>query len=153
MTSRILCVILLTLLMTLGGLEAVAQKSASGHTSNNGEMVNTLLSPMTKQLKLTPEQQLQIETIARAEYRRSQALIFRLNQMTSELDREQLKETFDEDKVRALAAEAGEVMAEIIVVKLRVKTKVMALLTPQQKGIVEQQLRLNKERSDAPPIY
>lgn len=60
--------------------------------------------------------------------------------MTAELDKEQLKETFDEDKVRTLATQAGQVMAEFIVVKLRVKTKVMALLTPGQKAIVEQQL-------------
>jgi Spy/CpxP family protein refolding chaperone len=153
MASRILAVIVLTSVMALGGVEAVAQKSASGHASRNGEVVNTLLTPMTEQLKLTSEQQSQIETIARAEYVRSEALIFKLNHVTAELDKEQLKETFDEAKVRALAAQAGQIMAEFIVVKLRVKTKVMALLTPGQKAIVEQQLRLNKERSDAPPIY
>jgi len=152
MASRILAVIVLTSVIALGGVEAVAQKSASGHASND-EVVNTLLMPMTEQLKLTSEQQSQIETIARAEYVRSEALIFKLNHVTAELDREQLKETFDEDKVRTLAAQAGQIMAEIIVVKLRVKTKVMALLTPGQKAIVEQQLRLNKERSDATPIY
>lgn len=152
MASRIMAVILLTLFMALGGVEVVAQKSASATTSRNGEVVNALLAPMTEQLKLTPEQQSQIETIARTEYVRSEALIFRLNQMTADLDREQLKETFDEDKVRALAAQAGHVMAEIIVVKLRMKNKVMALLTPVQKAIVEQQLRLNKERSDVQAI-
>ena len=153
MASRIQTIILLTSLMTLGGVEAIAQKSSAADTSRNGELVNSLLAPMTEQLKLTPEQLSQIESIAQTEYVRGQALVSRLNQMTAELDKEQLKETFDEDKVRALAAQAGEVMAEIIVVKLRVKTKVMALLTPAQKAIVEQQLRLNKETNDTSPIY
>ena len=153
MASRILAGIVLTSLMVLSGVEAVAQKLASGNTSRNGEVVSAILAPLTEQLKLTPEQETQIETIARAEYARSETLIYRLNRMTAELDEEQLKETFDEDKVRALAAQAGQVMAEIIVVKLRVKTKVMALLTPGQKAIIAQQLRLNKERSDGTPIY
>lgn len=153
MASRILAVILLISLIALSGADAVAQKLAPGHASRNGEVVNTLLAPMTEQLKLTPEQQSQIETIARTEYVRSEALILRLNQMTAELDKEQLKETFDEDKVRTLATQAGQVMADLIVVKLRVKTKVMALLTPGQKAIVEHQLRLNKETRGATPIY
>jgi Spy/CpxP family protein refolding chaperone len=153
MPSRIQTIILLTSLMTLGGIEAMAQKSLSADTSGNGELVNSLLAPMTEQLRLTPEQQSQIEAIAQNDYVRGQALVFRLNQMTAELDREQLKESFDEDKVRALASQAGQLMAEIIVVKLRVKTKVIALLTPGQKAIVEQQLLLNRKTNDASPIY
>jgi Spy/CpxP family protein refolding chaperone len=153
MPSRIQTIILLTSLMTLGGIEAMAQKSLSADTSGNGELVNSLLAPMTEQLRLTPEQQSQIEAIAQNDYVRGQALVFRLNQMTAELDREQLKESFDEDKVRALAAQAGQLMAEIIVVKLRVKTKVIALLTPGQKAIVEKQLLLNRKTNDASPIY
>ena len=81
MSLRILAVILLTSLMSLGGVEAVAQKSASGDTPRNGEVVNSLLAPATDQLKLTPEQQSQIETIARAEYVRSEALFVRLNKI------------------------------------------------------------------------
>jgi Spy/CpxP family protein refolding chaperone len=153
MPSRIQTIILLTSLMTLGGIEAMAQKSLSADTSGNGELVNSLLAPMTEQLRLTPEQQSQIEAIAQNDYVRGQALVFRLNQMTAELDREQLKESFDEDKVRALASQAGQLMAEIIVVKLRVKTKVIALLTPGQKAIVEKQLLLNRKTNDASPIY
>jgi Spy/CpxP family protein refolding chaperone len=133
MASRILAVIVLTSVMALRGVEAVAQKPASGHASKNGEVVNTLLMPMTEQLKLTSEQQSQIETIARAEYVRSEALIFELNHVIAELDKVQLKEPFDEDKVRTLTAQTGQIMAEIIVVKLRVKTKVMAFLTPGRK--------------------
>ena len=57
MASRIQTIILLTSLMTLSGVEAIAQKSSSANTSGNGELVNSLLAPMTEQLKLTPEQQ------------------------------------------------------------------------------------------------
>ena len=73
--------------------------------------------------------------------------------MTAALDEEQLKENFDEDRVLALAAQGGQAMTEMAVIKLRMKSKVFALLTPAQKSLVEQQLRLNRERGEAIPLY
>ena len=55
--------------------------------------------------------------------------------------------------MRALAAQAGQALAEITVMKLRVKAEVVALLTPEQKALVEQQLRLRASRGEAPSLY
>lgn len=132
---------------------AAGATAAAGQQAKTGQLLDALFAPITDQLNLTPEQQAQIEAIANAEFVRSEALILRLNEVTAYLDEEQLKETFDEDRVRALAAQGGHVMTEIAVVKLRVKAKVFALLTPEQKALVVQQLRLNRERSEGVSLY
>lgn len=132
---------------------AAGATAAAGQQAKTGQLLDALFAPITDQLNLTPEQQAQIEAIANAEFVRSEALILRLNEVTAYLDEEQLKETFDEDRVRALAAQGGHVMTEIAVVKLRVKAKVFALLTPEQKALVVQQLRLNRERSEGVLLY
>ena len=93
------------------------------------------------------------EEIAGAEYVRSETLLRTFNEVTAALDAEQLKETFDEDRVRALAAQGGQAMTEMAVIKLRVKARVFALLTPAQKALVAQQLRLNRERGGGVSLY
>jgi Spy/CpxP family protein refolding chaperone len=154
MASQILSLIFAASLMMAGAVRADARQSgAADGASRPGQWVNALFDPITDQLSLTPEQQAHIEGVASAEYARSEALLRRLNEATAALDEEQLKETFDEDRVRALAAQAGQAMTEITVVKLRMKARVFALLTPAQKALVEQQLRLNKERGEPVPLY
>lgn len=154
MTQRILSVALFVSLMIAGTASSDArQLSAGGAAPEYGPLVKSLFEPITDQLNLTPQQLALIEQIAGAEYVRGEALMQRLNEVTAALDEEQLKEDFDEDRVRALAAQGGQAMTEMAVIKLRVKARVMALLTPAQKALVEQQLRLNKERGTAVTLY
>jgi hypothetical protein len=44
-------------------------------------------------------------------------------------------------------------MAEMTLIKLRVKACVTALLTPAQRALVKQQLRLNRERGESLTLY
>lgn len=154
MTLRILAlfVFALSLLTTVSAQGAEPQSNAADDP-RPGELVDSLFSPITDQLNLTPEQRAQIEAIAAPEYARGEALMLRLNRVTAELDEEQSKETFDEDRVRALASQAGQAMAEMTVIKLRVKAKVTALLTPEQRALVEEHLRLNRERDGGLSLY
>lgn len=139
--------------MLLGYGAEVDAQSTSADAAKPGQWVDVLFSPITDQLNLTPAQQAQIESIADAEFVRSQTLIRRLSEITAKLDEEQLKETFDEDGVRALAAQAGQTLTELTVSKLRVKSKVVALLTPEQRALVEQQLLLHAGKGEAPSLY
>lgn len=146
--------LIFTALLLLGyGVEADAQQLGPTDAPKPGQWVDVLFSPITDQLNLTPAQQAQIESIANAEFARSQTLMRRLSEITAKLDEEQLKETFDEDGVRALAAQAGQALTELTVSKLRVKSKVVALLTPEQRALVEQQLLLRAGRGEAPSLY
>jgi Spy/CpxP family protein refolding chaperone len=154
MTSRIPSLVFAASLMITGVARSEAQQlSDAGGASKYGQWVNALFDPVTDQLNLTPEQQARIEEVASAEYAKSETPLRRLGEVTAALDEEQLKENFDEDRVRALAAQGGQAMTELAVIKLRMKSKVFALLTPAQKSLVEQQLRLNRERGEAIQLY
>ncbi len=154
MSERILSLVFASWLMFGGAVYVDArQLSAADGASKYGQWVNALFDPVTDQLGLTPEQQSHIEEVASAEYAKSEAPLRRLSEVTAALDEEQLKEAFDEDRVRALAAQGGQAMTEMAVIKLRMKAKVFALLTPAQRAVVEQQLRLNKERGAAVSLY
>lgn len=153
MTPRILSLVFAVLLLAAGGARADAQQLSLNDDNGPGRLIDALFSPITDQLNLTQEQRAQIESIAAPEYARGGALLVRLNRVTAELDEEQSKETFDEDRVRALASQAGQAMAEMTVIKLRVKAKVTALLTPAQRAVVEQQLRLSREQGEGLTLY
>jgi Spy/CpxP family protein refolding chaperone len=153
MAARILALIFAAFLLTAAGAEAKAQQPSPDDASKNSRLLDALFAPITDRLNLTQEQQAQIESVGVAESARGEALLLRLNRLTAELDEEQSKETFDEDRVRDLAAQAGHVMAEMTVIKLRVKARVFALLTPVQRALVEEQLRLSRERDEALSLY
>lgn len=154
MAQRILSIVLFVSLMMAGTATSDAwQLSAVGDAPEYRQLVKSLFGPIADQLNLTPQQLVLIEQIAGAEYVRGETLMQRFNEVTAALDEEQLKEDFDEDRVRALAAQGGQAMTEMAVIKLRVKARVMALLTPAQKALVEQQLRLNRERGAAVTPY
>lgn len=154
MTRRVLSFIFAAAsLMAAGGPAARAQRLSDVRSSQPSELVAALFDPITDQLDLTQEQRTRIESIATEELSRIDALLQRLNKVTAALDEEQLKGDFDEDKVRALAAQGGQVMAEVAVVKLRVKARVVALLTNEQKALVTQQLRLNMQSGQRPSLY
>lgn len=154
MAQCILSIVFFILLILANTATSEArQLSAAGGAPEYSQLVKSLFDPLTDQLNLTPQQLARIEQIASAEYVRGEALMQRLNEVTAALDEEQLKEDFDEDRVRALAAQGGQAMTELAVIKLRVKARVMALLSPAQKALVEQQLRLNRERGAAVTLY
>lgn len=153
MTPRILSLVFTVFILTTGGAQAAAQELGAAEGFSPGQLADALFAPITDQLNLTEEQRTQIETLAAAEYAKSEAFFLRLNRLTVELDEEQVKETFDEDRVRALAAQAGQAMAEMTVIKLRVKARVTALLTPAQRALLEQHLRLSRERGEALTLY
>lgn len=153
MTPRVLSFVFAVLILTAGGAQAAAQQTSTPADSDPARLLDSLFAPITEQLGLTREQRAQIEAIAAPEYARGGALLLRLTRVTAELDEEQSKETFDEDRVRALASQAGQTMAEMTVIKLRVKAKVTALLTPAQRVLVGEQLRTNRERDEGLPLY
>lgn len=150
---RILILSFAAVLLLACGAEADARQSVSAGAPKPGQWIEALFSPITDQLNLTPSQQARIEAVANAEFARSQPLLRRLSEITAKLDEEQLKETFDEDGVRALAAQAGQALTELTVSKLRMKAKVVALLTPEQRALVEQQLLMRAGRGEVPSLY
>ena len=61
------------------------------------------------------------------------------------------KGQFDEAKVRAIAKGQADIRTELIVEKQRMKSRLYAVLTPEQRAKVEQMLEKWKSRHDKEP--
>ncbi len=84
-------------------------------------------------LDLTDAQQAQMKDIIAKEKPTIQPLIQQLAQGHQQMSQFEQAGTFDEAKVRALASQQSQTMTELIVQKARIKSELVALLTPEQK--------------------
>ena len=93
-----------------------------------------MLGFMTDYLDLTDAQQAQVKDIFAKEKPIIQPLIDQLKQGHHDLMQLETSGTFDEAKVRALAAQHTQTMTDLIVEKARVHNQIFQLLTPEQKA-------------------
>jgi Spy/CpxP family protein refolding chaperone len=91
---------------------------------------------MTKILKLTKAQQIQIKALLDAEWELVKPLFDKMHK-----SREQLKQAadaivFDETAVRVLAVAQTQIEVELIVSHTRTLNKINSLLTPEQRELL-----------------
>ena len=84
-------------------------------------------------LDLTDAQQAQMKDILAKEKPTIKPLMQQLAQGHQQMSQLEQAGTFDEAKVRALANQQSQTMTELIVQKARIKSELVALLTPDQK--------------------
>ena len=89
-------------------------------------------------LDLSQAQQDQIKAILNKEKPTVQPLMKQLMQAHQDLEKLEESGTFDEAKVRALAAQNTQTLTELIVQKARIHSEVMQVLTPDQKTKLQQ---------------
>jgi Spy/CpxP family protein refolding chaperone len=85
-------------------------------------------------LDLTDAQQAQMKQILEKEKPTIQPLLEQLGQGHQQLRQLEESGTFDESKVRALAAQNSQAMTELIVQKARIQSELIQVLTPDQKA-------------------
>ena len=115
-----------------------AQGPGWGHGRHGGWM----LHGMSKQLGLTDAQQAQIKTIVQAEHAKIQPLMQQLRQ-NRQAQEASLTENFDETKAQAFAASQSQIMSGLMVERLRTKSQIYAVLTPEQR---QKALELKQQR-------
>lgn len=93
-----------------------------------------MLGFYTDYLDLTDAQQAQMKDILTKEKPTVQPLIQQLAQGHQQMSQLEQAGTFDETKVRALASQQTQTMTELMVQKARIKSELVALLTPEQKA-------------------
>ena len=84
-------------------------------------------------LDLTDAQQAQVKDILAKEKPTVSPLIHQLAQAHQQMSQLEQAGTFDEPKVRAIANQQSQTMTELLVQKARIKSELMAVLTPEQK--------------------
>jgi Spy/CpxP family protein refolding chaperone len=113
-----------------------------------------MLGFMTDYLDLTDAQQAQVKDIFAKEKPIIQPLMDQLKQGHHDLMQLETSGTFDEAKVRALAAQHTQTMTDLIVEKARVHSQIFQLLTPEQKAKATKLMQRHEQHMmnhNAPP--
>ena len=103
-----------------------------------------------RKLNLTDAQKKEMFSIRLEERAKMKPLFQKLKAGCDQL-RSLPKDQFDEAKVRAIAKGQGEIRAELIVERQRMKSRLYAVLTPEQRAKVDQMIEKWKSRHDKKP--
>lgn len=128
------------LLVVLGVAAALAQgmHHHGGPMGGDFGFGDHMLSYFTDVLDLTQAQQDQAKAIMDKEKPVIEPLMKQLMQAHNDMSALEDSGTFDEAKVRALAAQNTQAMTELFVQKARVHAEFMQILTPEQKTKLQQ---------------
>ncbi|GFE62772.1 Spy/CpxP family protein refolding chaperone [Geobacter sp. AOG2] len=96
-----------------------------------------IIAHMTRQLKLTGDQQTKIKAVFAADREKTATLMQKLGEYRKQLHDAARGATFDEAAIRALATKQAQAEVELIVARERVRSQVSALLTPEQRVAAE----------------
>lgn len=105
----------------------------SSHGPFKHRIVGRIMEHIASELKLTEAQKTEIHGIFAAERQNVMPLVRQLHESKQQYDSANASGAFDEAKARAFAARQAQVITELIVAKERVKSKVYAVLTPEQR--------------------
>jgi protein CpxP len=133
--------------MFFEAMPSLAQDSGSSGTAVNSDVGQPphhgSIFPLIMQgLDLTDDQKNQIRSILADERPNLQPLIQQLKAGRKQLRSTTTDGTFNEDQVRALATQQAGTMADLIVVKQRIKSKVFGVLTADQRAEARKMLDL-----------
>lgn len=123
--------IIAALALALAGAVAASQTVAP---PMHGGFEQHILGFMTDYLDLTDAQQAQVKDILAKEKPTIQPLLDQLKQAHQNMMALETTGTFEEAKVRALAAQQTQTMTELMVQKARIHNELFQVLTPDQKA-------------------
>ncbi len=93
-----------------------------------------MVEHMARGLDLTDDQQTQIKTILETARNASEPLHKQMDEAHKQLEAATANGQFDEAQVRALANQQAQLMADSIVEHERTKSRIFAILTPEQRA-------------------
>ena len=114
------------------------------HAHGDWGMEHGRMGFFSKSLNLTDDQKAQMKTIMQKEHASMKPLMQQMHQ-THEALRQYEQGTFDEAKVRALAAQQAQANVEMTVAQTRIHNEMFQLLTPDQQT----QLKAMQARHEA----
>ena len=92
-----------------------------------------MIEHLTKALNLTAEQQTQIKALMESAHAAEEPRHEKLKELRTQLESITANGQFDETQVRAIANQQAQLIAETMVEHERMKSKVFAILTPEQR--------------------
>lgn len=95
------------------------------------------LERLGRYLELTEDQVSEIKSSVQSEKEERQPLVVQLKENRILLKNMAKGGVFDEDAIKELASQQGELIAELIIIKQRIRTKIANILTPDQHERLE----------------
>jgi len=117
---------------------SITGNSAAGSAPHGGGIFRLIM----QELNLTDDQKNQIQAILTDERPNLKPLIQQLRTGRKQLRALGADGTFNEDQVRALANQQSGTMADLIVVRERIKARIFGVLTPDQRTEAEKMFEL-----------
>ena len=148
--TSILALIVGVAILAAGRSEAVRAHFQMGGFQHPGEGPAHAFGPemvdhLARELNLTDSQKSQVKTL----FESAQGTFAQLHQKMDDLDKQLESVTangeFDEAQVRALATQKAQLMADALVEHERMKSKIFAILTPEQRTKALEMLKRHHE--------
>ena len=132
-------VIGLAALLLLVGIAAVGQSlAANGRHWHRGDFLNRRIAHLMRALDLTDAQQQQVKFLVDAQRPALKGLMQQMASQRAEMLSATQNGQFDQAKVQAIANQQGQTLANLIVVRQELQSKIYGLLTPEQRTKFDQ---------------
>ena len=131
MKNRILVLAGVAALIIATTVFAVAQ---GGHGRPHGDGPGDMMEHMSRALNLTEAQKTQVKAIMDAERAATEPSRAKMDEIHKQIEAVMANGQFDEAQIRALASQGAQAMADQMVEHIRAHSKMLALLTPEQRA-------------------
>jgi periplasmic protein CpxP/Spy len=147
MKNRIAIILTLVLLLGAGVVHTTAAASEQDPDQSQDRQFRgrrghhfegQFMGRMARHLELTDAQKSEIKSIIESEKPTIEPIVKQLAQIRKDMRAATKGGAFDEELVRALASQQAQFLAELIVSRERIQSKIYSLLTPEQKEKMEQ---------------
>ncbi len=152
--KKLTVAITVVVLMLAFGLSLTAQPGPGGRRGGGafGQAGDgaPLLGYIARHLDLTDDQKAEVKKIAAAERTMMQPIHEQMRKNRTALQEATKEGQFNESEVTQLAQEQGQLMAQMIVSRERVKSQVYKILTPEQREKLAEVGERFRERGERP---
>ena len=137
MKNRVLAIAGIAVLIIGTTVFALGHGFQDGQGGRRGKDHARMMDHLSKALDLTAEQQTQVKALFDGMHSAEEARHAKRDELRKQLDAATANGQFDETRVRAIANEQAQLMADSVVEHERMKSKIFAILTPEQRTKAE----------------
>jgi protein CpxP len=144
MNKKTIAILSIAAILVIGGVFAIAQRAGHKGFAGRGTRGEQAAMMMLRRLDLTDQQQAQVKQILEDNKGAVEPIREQLKANHEKLA--DMKGTFDEAQVSQIAKSQGDLTAQLIVVRQKVRSQIFAILTDEQKAKADQLRQTMKQR-------
>jgi len=143
MKKKLLVIASIAVLVVAATVFALAQ----GHMGQGEKMRHggpgDMIEHISRELNLTDDQKTQVKNLMESQRATEEARHAKLDDIRKQLDAASANGQFDEEKIRGLANQQAQLMADQMVDHFRLHSKIYGLLTAEQRTKADQMMKMH----------